>query len=617
MSTDLTTTFGLVGDGVTDNHPMYINIRAFYAGVTQPPYLDLILDAGSYHCTAYASFIDDGTTPGIQLATITCTGATMLQAWIGSDDFWSDNLHSARVNSVNAGASTVILKNSALTSIFTVGAWCMMSCIDMQGYGFPANPYIFEYLQVQSVGANSVTFTTSLVNSYKDTYPVFWAGDGSNQDQGGPATLYVMHVNWPADLTWNNLTVGTSGGTNQYYGPGRKITLNNCTFYEAGYIPTGTQAVYFNGGSIGEGEIEVDKCVSIIQANGTAFHQVLYQSPLATSTYTNCSFNAGINGTGKNTTFDGCSIATSINIGPIAYGYAETLTVKNTTVGGPLVLASGDNVDISTIYTWMGGGIIRYLKSNGPRSIDTPGAIVWFSGSREWGSPFKIMDYTEDGTYVYYHTTLTVWPNWNFGIYGSQTLYFRRVNCKKLYFSNNTTSDLDIIALGRTPKPCALYEYNDRMITGAWSSGLNINLIGAIQYIVVDVQVPYTGTSNPATAYIFNDYTDSNFHQLREGGSITIDFRTAGKRTIAVGSVTGSRGVDSLGSPLGYRWSIGQIGLIPNFNSTSEAPGVQPTVFFQILADQGIDTLGVTPAVPSGTGGIFGISNNSNMIIRR
>src|SRR5258708_1162422 len=118
MTTNLTTTFSLVNDGTTDNHTQYVAIRTFYAGVTQPPYLDLLLDTGSYHCTAYPSFIDDGTTPGITRATIACSGATMLQAWLGGNGSWEDNLHSARVNSVPIGTESVTLSTPSQISVF-------------------------------------------------------------------------------------------------------------------------------------------------------------------------------------------------------------------------------------------------------------------------------------------------------------------------------------------------------------------------------------------------------------------------------------------------------------------------------------------------------------------
>src|SRR6185436_15420937 len=98
----------------------------------------------------------------------------------------ADNAKETLIATVSAGASTITLVTAGQTSRFSVGQYCCVSGINMQGAGDPPNLGIFEFRKILSIGVGTLTFTEPLVNSYKDTWPAYTAG------RGGPATVFQM-----------------------------------------------------------------------------------------------------------------------------------------------------------------------------------------------------------------------------------------------------------------------------------------------------------------------------------------------------------------------------------------------------------------------------------------
>jgi hypothetical protein len=114
---------------------------------------------------------------------------------------------------IPSGSVTLLTPRQA--SLFQVGNWALIAGLDMMGYGHPSNTAFFEYVQITAINPNTgaITFAAPLRNGYKSTWPLYFAGNANQTDQGGPATLcarslveHTSRVPRPYDLAgWSNL----------------------------------------------------------------------------------------------------------------------------------------------------------------------------------------------------------------------------------------------------------------------------------------------------------------------------------------------------------------------------------------------------------------------------
>src|SRR5215813_7746842 len=210
---NIVTDFGAIGDGKTDANPAFTAFNTWGRQQTLP--VRLILPAGEY------AFVGPGSgnwiARRIKKLTVVGDGATLSDGngtgngfFLGGGGVWESGLHSARVETVAAGADSVKLLDPSKAAIYTVGSWAMMAGLDMIGYGYPPNPAFFEYVQITAIDAVNgiVTFSKPLRNEYKSTWPAYWS-DVQNADflvhldhvdQGGWATLYDLHPEWDTEI---------------------------------------------------------------------------------------------------------------------------------------------------------------------------------------------------------------------------------------------------------------------------------------------------------------------------------------------------------------------------------------------------------------------------------
>lgn len=327
----------------------------------------------------------------------------------GSDDF-----KETRIDTVSAGASTVTLKTAGQTSRFSVGQWCIVSGINMQGAGDPPNLGIFEHKKIQSIGTGTLTFTEPLVNSYKDTWPAY---SGGGVGRGGPATVYPLQGFWDQEVEFKGATFTGTG--NLTYGKPRVMLWTDCT-YET-YGPCPTTNILFRATRCtanGFGGVEVDKNVHRIELIDCSMRAVDFQSTsvhelyVSNHTASNASGTPRWNGgaSGSNV-FNGLTIGTGgiFRFGPMNYGNMGPTTMTN--VSAP----SATHFDQTTPFSDMteeGGGVLSYSGGPGAPSNTThwwatPGAnAVLLDSSNNFARSFQVTDVSQAGGRTYVHTSL-------------------------------------------------------------------------------------------------------------------------------------------------------------------------------------------------------------------
>lgn len=317
-----------------------------------------------------------------------------------------DNAKETRIDTVNAGASTVTLKTSAETSRFSVGQWCLVGGINMQGAGDPPNTGIFEYVKIQSIGTGTLTFTTALVNSYKDTWPVYSAG------RGGPATVFPMQGAWDQEVEVKGIRFSDTG--NLTYGKTRIIQWTDCTFDTYGPCPTVNllfRSVRCTGA--GTGGLEVDKNVHRIEFIDSMHRAVDFQSASVNELYVSNMVQTGSNlrwrgGARNSNTFINLQ-TTTFNFGEMNYGCMGPTTMTDCSA------STGTFFNQTTPfsdYTEEGGGVLSYAGGPGAASNTshwwaTPGGnAVLLDSSNNFAQSFQISDVSQSGGTTYIHTNL-------------------------------------------------------------------------------------------------------------------------------------------------------------------------------------------------------------------
>src|SRR5262249_33128412 len=132
---------------------------------------------------------------------------------IGTTQLLQDDFaHSARIQTVSAGATSVGLITPSDASKFSVGQWVLVSGLELQGGaggipGDPPNFQFFEYKQIVSISGSVVTLASPLANSYESTWPVVDSLQGGSVNVGGPATIYALGPMFGAQQTVLGLEV--------------------------------------------------------------------------------------------------------------------------------------------------------------------------------------------------------------------------------------------------------------------------------------------------------------------------------------------------------------------------------------------------------------------------
>jgi len=378
----------------------------------------LYVPPGTYNSSAGFNFANTAGIAGSQLVieaygvTFTAAGGNVNGVAINAGIVQgADNAKETLIDTVLSGASTVTLKTAGQTSRFSVGQWCCVSGINMQGAGDPPNLGIFEYRKILSIGTGALTFTEPLVNSYKDTWPVYTAG------RGGPATVFPMQGFWDQEVEFKGASFTDTG--NGTYGKPRVMQWTDCSFATYGPFPTVNNLFRATRCSAnGFGGLEVDKCIHRIEFIDCDIRAVDFQSASVNELYVSNHSATNVSGTPRwnggaslSNIFNGLTIGTGgiFRFGPMNYGAMGPTTMTN--VSAP----SSERFDVTTPFSDMteeGGGVLSYAGGPGSPSNTThywavPGTnAVLLDASDGFARSFQVLDVSQSGGRTYVTTNL-------------------------------------------------------------------------------------------------------------------------------------------------------------------------------------------------------------------
>lgn len=579
--------------------------------LTAPDHSHCVLGSGA------TRFFKDINYPRFFGTDVTLSGAL----YLGGNSEYPDNLHDARTATVASGATSVTLLTPAQASRFTVGAWALVTGLDLQGYGFPTNPAFFDYVCVAgaNVSTGVVKFdgtgpacvgqsgaaATPLTHIYKSTWPLYSAGDSGTPDYGGPATIYALDPSFNTDIIFEGIggTNITLDGPTQIYAPGYNATFINV--YLANVVAISPTAAgkwtATNLTTVGGSDIEIDKLVGSLSFTNSALVQMEAQSMgVKTLTLANTSITT-LNGTPYSTTISGGSNVGTLEPGVTAYGVASSLTCANSTVSAITpkgVADTGMGSGVNVLYS-MTAGVIRSANANGPLPWAVPGALMfWYGQYLNEGVPFTVVDLTQDGTYTYVQTSLAgTFPTIP---QDSGKIYLHAQPSPQTTFTSCTGS-ADTLDVSQAPPGQPIYSYSKRTFTGSVQISPLAPVWGQIVSIKINVTKAYTGTQGTLTLN-----AGGLFHTVLVDGSgaqvlyaPVINVKTTGERDIFPSSVTGTQTGDSGLALGGLMWMTE--GYAPSFSSdiSMESSGVWPSVTIEIITSQTQQI----PSTGSGHGG--------------
>jgi Pectate lyase superfamily protein len=411
------TDFGAVADGTTDDSPALDRWLAWGQAQGAAP-IELYMPPGNYHFAG-----DYDLTAGLYNVTISGYGATVDALYIGTGALLQDDFaHSARIQTVSAGATTVALITPADASKFSVGQWVLVSGLELQGGaggipGFPPNFQFFEYKQIVKISSSVVTLASPLANSYESTWPVVDSLQGGNVNVGGPATIYALGPTFGAQQTILGLEVTANAGPFKngvvFMDAGLSLVLDGMKFDGLGPAPSVGQSVVIRNSYFGTNN-EIDKVLSYLEYDNDTGQQLLVQSAAPTTLVVNDSTFLRLMGTAQNTSIENSTIG-YVRAGPLSYGVGKSLSISNSII----VTAAESDKAINTSEVSFSKGTFRVATAS-PNVADVyawavPGHEYFFAfydgsihATDDNGhiTTFKVLDVRQDATFTYVDTDL-------------------------------------------------------------------------------------------------------------------------------------------------------------------------------------------------------------------
>jgi len=280
----------------------------------------------------------------------------------------------------------------------------------MQGYGFPQNPWTFEFKKIASKSSTTLTFTEALENSYVSTYPNYEPGNPEIY-QGGPATVYVLRDSWDQEITIKGARYTDTG--NLTYCSTRSTEWVDCTFDTYGPCPSmnlSYRSIRCTGA--GTGGLEIDKCAHSVTFIDSMHRAVDFQSAsinhLYVSNMTQSPNARWRGGASKSNTFIDLNTA-DFNFGEMNYGAMGPTTMTDCVATTGTWFSA--NVFPFSDYTEEGGGVLSYAGGPDPASRTgywaVPGVYcVLLDASNAFAQSFQVTDVTTSGGRTYVTTTL-------------------------------------------------------------------------------------------------------------------------------------------------------------------------------------------------------------------
>ena len=493
------------------------------------------------------------------------------------------------MESVAAGSNRVTLLNPARVSLFAVGNYALMAGIDMMGYGYPINPYYFQFVKVTAVDAatGSITFAAPLTDSYKETWPHYNSGNRQSPDQGGPATLYELDPSWDTEVEYRGLTFAMPA--KQIYASGRRITYTDITFLDGCPIPTQNEVWTAKNLTISVSSscstIEADKLVDKLIFDGGTFRSIVFQSASINTFEINSTKVTGyISGTPKKAIINN-SIVAGLAMGIANFGAASEVVCSNSTIRSILnVYGIRETLVGQGHADTMAEGVISIPNPPLPVRWAVPGAKMFWATSSGEVAGFTVTDLSRDANHTYIHTSLSGgFPSVPRGT--DDSLAVRGDPVPKLTFANCTGS-AEADDLSRAPAGEPIYSYTKRTYSGAIGTGANLTaqpyipIWGTLVSIKINVVKADTGAHRAlllsAPMLAVRGTSGINY-------TPKINLMAAGERVITPTGITGAQPGDLLQETPGNVWMTLTRAYLDN-DVSADAPDTLPVVTVEIVA---------------------------------
>ncbi len=538
--------------------------------------------------------------------TVNATGATICgnTYHLGAGQEFNIPNITARVASVNAGATSVAALTPAQASRFTVGDWALMTGASTQFGGYPTNHSFYDWVLISGVNTSTgvISFaTTPLTFSYKATWPVYNDGGGVSLDEGGAATLYAWSPDFNHTLVVNGLTIAHDS---QWAVCGLDIVLNDCVFEgtaNAGPAPTQARSVMLNGCTGLTCAMEVDKYLKTLTLNDCNWSGIALQSDISNLILDGTTVTDSVVGSAKNFVIrNGCDI-NSMQAGA-AYGVSETLVVSDSIISAfsapGVQTAGGDGsaAGVQNDFTMTAGVLFipsEFYPFTGVCQFSVKGQYLFWEDLNigNFGG-FNVLDVTQDGTGIYLHTD---WTGSGGGFpvrafFGGK-LYMRRHPAKSCTFTN-VMGCAEVVDLSGAPAGSPINSYTKRSYTGSIAVGDYIALYGKIKRITIRVPTQYTGPTGTVNASVqflgtvkMSDSSDVSFNPI-------INLKTAGTRSLDCtggypAAWTGGQTGDTLPTVTEDWWLCGAHHMSMT-DVSGESSGGWPAFSIEIETDQGV-----------------------------
>lgn len=601
LTKNIVSDYGCPVNGTSDCRAAFLAFKTDAQGLDA----DLTVPAHTYAFLANAGSNDDFYLfEGIKSLVVHATGATFLNGgspgsggfFLGTKSLFNDPNHHARISTAQAGTTTLTVTDGNI-SRFTIGRYILITALDLQGAGYPVNPFYFEYALISNISGTTITLTAPLTNTYLSTFPHFDPGGFPGIDQGGPATIYVLPQSWgDADFEFIGLTVTQTGS--QTYANGRNIKFTNCTCTTLeGIVPTQNLSHTWSGCNFSACHVEMDKCVSLFTAgNGTSIGKLFYQSSSIERTVSTggLTFDV-IQGTGKKMELDGITGGTFFT-GSLGYGVSDYCNVSNSTLtaisNNSVVENDITNASQLRVYTAgafsMSGGVISLPLTCGPVRWAVPGRRMFFTGQHTTETSFTIVGVTSDASNTLIQTSL------NGGFppverYGGTILNIM-ANSGVMNFSNCIGCE-DVIDLSQPgARGRRLWEYSKRTYTKSMGSAPAASHAawGNLISLKVNVSTPYTGVQGTLSLHVVGQFDNLPIIKLSDYSTAmygpVINTKIAGERIITPLSITGAQSGD-IGLAIVPAWLTGSIE--PTLSADVSAESAGPVITIEIITDQG------------------------------
>lgn len=593
--------FGATGNGVTadDGAFMHFNIWAR----AQATAVNLLIPPGTYHISGASSPQSFGAGAdlvstsqwlyGISSVRVSGYGATTDGLFLGGAGPFQDNLHYGLTNAITQGATSITLANSSDASKFSTNTWALLGQIDTQGFGYPQNLAIFEYVFITNISGGTITVRDQIKHNYLTTFPNYSAGDSGHANLGGPATLFAMAAAWNSDITISGMTFTGS----QLFGGMRKVHFIDCDATAVGnWAPSNSQYYTIERCKLAPFD-EVDKLIEHMtfiececQAAGNSVQIV--SASVENVNVVRCRFGGFISG-GKYTRIEQSSIG--LLIFGASFGNAESLTITDSEII-TFTPATNSTPHALSSFTFA-NGVFSIATSSGPLVDAVPGAVYFFYDTNDavdnLGTPFRVLDITASGGNTHIATTLQAIPTL-FDLSNNPISAFTRHPCTRLTV-RNCTGHPDIVNLSKAAAyglpPYSYGEYT--VITGAAVSvAIGPRLWGQLVSLTINVIRAYTGAQATLTMDAGGQFgvfvVNSSGNVVHNAFNSQVNLKIAGIRTITPTGVTGAQSGDNITSPgANNAWLVFGIGPFMSAATGGDTLDQQAIVEVQCTTDQG------------------------------